>query len=44
MMIVDNDEQDLGSAILPSFDFIAYQPETDSKENFLNEHSFHQFR
>ena len=45
--LATNDDQmhDLSTAaILPSFDFIAYQPETDSNENFLNDNSFHLFR
>lgn len=41
---LDTDQiQDL-STIVPSFDFVAYQPETDSNENFPNDNSFHQFR
>ena len=49
--LLGGDEQvhDLSTAILQqnassAFDFIAYQPETDSNENFLNENSFHLFR
>ena len=49
--LLANDEpvHDLSTAILQygpttAFDFIAYQPETDSNENFLNDNSFHLFR
>lgn len=49
--LLNSDEQihDLSTAILQygasaAFDFIAYQPETDSNENFLNDNSFHLFR
>lgn len=44
LMNVDEQIHDLSTAIVPAFDFIAYQPETDSQENFPNDHSFHLFR
>lgn len=40
----DNTEAPDSTILMPPPDFVAFQPETDSKENFPHDQSFHAFR